>query len=98
MTGGVTNEPVDVRQSDELLTEPFPQQIPYVVMFAEDCAGGTDPYCNEVVGQLEETQRLLAELSPQGRFVSMGGAGHEIYLTDLDAVVAAIEDVLARST
>lgn len=97
LTGGVPVEPVDVRQSDALLTKPFPQQIPYTVMFAEDCAGGTDPYCNKVVGQLEETQLALAKLSPHGRFVSVRGAGHEIYLTDLDRVIAAIKDVLARS-
>ena len=97
LTGGVPAEPVDVRQSDDLLTKPFPQRIPYTVMFAEDCAGGTDPYCNKVVGQLEETQRALAKLSPLGRFVSVRGAGHEIFLTDLDRVIAAIKDVLARS-
>jgi pimeloyl-ACP methyl ester carboxylesterase len=97
LTGGVTEEPVDVRRSDDLLTRPFPHDIPYTVMFAEDCAGGTDPYCNKVVEQLEQTQRALGQLSPQGRFVSVRGAGHEIYLSDLDQVIATIKDVLNRS-
>ena len=97
LTGDVPGEPVDVRSSDILLEEPFPQRIPYTIMFAEDCAGGTDPYCNKVVGQLEDTQRALAELSPNGRFVGVRGAGHEIYLSDMDQVIAAINDVLARS-
>ena len=86
-----------MRESDALLAKPFPQEIPYVVMFAEDCGGGTDPYCNKVVRELEKTQRVLAGLSPEGRFVSVKGAGHEIYLTDLDRVIAAIEDVVERA-
>ncbi len=97
LSGGVPEEPVDVRESDALLAKPFPQEIPYVVMFAEDCGGGTDPYCNKVVRELEKTQRVLAGLSPEGRFVSVKGAGHEIYLTDLDRVIAAIEDVVERA-
>jgi hypothetical protein len=49
------------------------------------------------VRELEKTQRVLAGLSPEGRFVSVEGAGHEIYLTDLDRVIAAIEDVVERA-
>jgi len=98
LSGNVPAEPVDVRESDDLLNEPFPQHIPYAVMFAEDCGGGTDPYCNKVVNKLEATQRALAKLSPQGRFVRVKGAGHEIYLTHIPRVIAAIDDVVARAT
>jgi pimeloyl-ACP methyl ester carboxylesterase len=97
LSGNVPDEPVDVRKSDDLLTEPFPQHIPYAVMFAEDCGGGTDAYCNKVVNNLEATQRALAKLSPQGRFVGVEGAGHEIYLTHLPRVIATIDDVAARA-
>jgi pimeloyl-ACP methyl ester carboxylesterase len=97
MSGNVPDEPVDVRESDDLLNEPFPQHIPYAVLFAEDCEGGTDPYCNKVVDELEATQRALARLSPQGRYVRVKGAGHEIYLTHLPRVIAAIDDVAARA-
>lgn len=97
MVGDVPGEPVDVRRSDGLRTKPFPQQVPYTVMFAEDCGGGTDPHSSKVVGELEDTQRALAKLSPAGRFVGVRGAGHEIYLSDLDQVIATIKDVLARS-
>ena len=67
------------------------------MMFAEDCGGGSDPYCNKVVRELEQTQRALATLNPEGRFASVKGAGHEIYLTDLDRVLAAIDDVAERA-
>jgi pimeloyl-ACP methyl ester carboxylesterase len=97
LTGGVPEEPIDTRGSDALLEEPFPKDIPYTVMFAEDCGGGTDPYCNKVVDELEDTQRELAALGPEGRFISVKGAGHDIFLTDLDEVLAAIDDVLHRS-
>ena len=97
LMGGVREEPVDTRRSDTLLTKPFPQHVPYTIMYAEDCGGGTDPYCNKVVGQLEASQRTLAALSPEGRFVAVKGAGHEIFATDLDRVVAAVKDVMARS-
>ena len=86
-----------MRESDELLAKPFPQEIPYVVMFAEDCGGGSDPYRNKVVRELEQTQRALAALNPEGRFVSVKAAGHEIYLTDLDRVLAAIDAVAERA-
>jgi hypothetical protein len=66
-------------------------------MYAEDCGGGTDPYCNKVVEQLEASQRALAGLSPAGRFVAVSGAGHEIFVTDLDRVVAVVRDVVVRS-
>jgi hypothetical protein len=49
------------------------------------------------VRELAQTQRALAALSPEGRFVSVKGAGHEIYLTDLDRVMAAIGDVTERA-
>lgn len=97
LSGDVPEEPVDVRRSDDLVTKPFPQQTPYTVMFAEDCGAGTDLYCNKVVRELEATQRALAKLNPKGGFIKVSGAGHEIYLTDLDRVVAAIKDVAARS-
>jgi len=97
LSGNVPDEPVDVRQSDDLLTAPFPQRIPYAVMFAEDCGGGTDAYCNKVVKQLEQTQRALANLGRRGVFVGVKGAGHEIYVTHLKRVIAVINDVAARS-
>lgn len=97
LSGGVPGEPVDTRGSDALLTKPFPQHMPYTVMYAEDCGGGTDSYCNKVVRQLEASQRALAALSPEGHFVAVRDAGHEIFATDLDRVVAAVKDVVARS-
>ncbi|MBA3735745.1 MAG: alpha/beta fold hydrolase [Actinobacteria bacterium] len=97
LTGGVPEEPVDTRGSDALVQKPFPQHMPYTIMYAEDCSGGTDLYCNKVVGQLEAAQRALAALSPEGRFVAVRGAGHEIWATDLDRVVAAVKHVMARS-
>jgi pimeloyl-ACP methyl ester carboxylesterase len=97
LSGDVPQEPVDTRTSDALLKEPFPQDLPYTVMYAEDCGAGTDAYCNKVVAQLEASERALASLSPEGRFVAVKGAGHEIFVTDLSSVVSVVKDVMARS-
>jgi pimeloyl-ACP methyl ester carboxylesterase len=97
LSGDVPGEPVDTRASDALLTRPFPQHIPYAIMYAEDCGGGADVYCNKVVEQLEAAHRALAALSQEGRFVPVDRAGHEIFATDLDRVMSVVRDVMARS-
>ena len=97
LSGAVPGEPVDTRSSDRLLASPFPQHVPYTVMYAEDCSGGTDAYCNKVVAQLEAAHRALASLSSEGRFVAVQGAGHEIFATHLARVVSEVEDVMSRS-
>ena len=84
-------------ETDELLSKGMPAGVPYSVMYAEDCGGGTDPYCNKVVDQLRAAHRALAQLSPDGRFVPVEGAGHEIYTTDLDKVLATIAELEARA-
>jgi Alpha/beta hydrolase family len=93
----VAGEPVDTHASSRLLDQPVPASVPYVVMFAEDCGGGTDAYCNKVVRQLEATQRALARRSPLGHFVKVAGAGHEIFAAHLADVVRTI-DQLANSS
>ncbi len=96
LDGGI--ERVVVRETDDLLDKPFPRGIPYTIMYAEDCAGGTDPYCNRVVGQLQDASRALATLTSEGRFVHVEGAGHEIFATDLDKVLGAINEIVRRAT
>jgi pimeloyl-ACP methyl ester carboxylesterase len=97
LSGIGQDEAVDTRQSDQLLRRPFPRGVPYAVMYAEDCGGGTDAYCNKVVKQLESAHRALARLSPNGRFVAVPGAGHEIYTTDLEKVLATVAAVEKRA-
>ena len=96
LDGGI--EPVVVRETDDLLDKPFPHGIPYTIMYAEDCAGGTDPYCNRVVGQLQDASRALAMLTSNGRFIHVKGAGHEIFATNLDRVIAAINEIERPAT
>jgi pimeloyl-ACP methyl ester carboxylesterase len=91
-------EAVDTRGSDRFLTEPVPASIPYVVMFAEDCGGGSDAYCDKVVRELEHTQRNLARRTRSGRFIAVPGASHEIYLTKLPLVLATVEQLAAEGS
>jgi pimeloyl-ACP methyl ester carboxylesterase len=97
LSGRGGDEPVDTRETDQLLADGMPAGLPYVVMYAEDCGGGADAYCLKVVKQLEQAHRALARLSSDGRFVAVKGAGHEIFRTDLPAVLAAIRAVMARA-
>ena len=85
---GANDESVDLRDTDALLEVPFPVEIPYVVMYAEDCAG---EFCDRIRPVLEAATADLADLNELGTFISVKGAGHEIFGTHLDDVVAEIE-------
>ena len=84
---GSNDEAVDLRDSDLILEEPMPPDIPYTVLYAEDCPG---EFCDRIRPVLEDAMADLAELNDLGTFVAVKGAGHEIFASDLDEVLAQI--------
>ena len=54
----------------------------------DDICGRTYPACVAIT-------RALSEGWPEGRF-TQAGSGHELYLSDPDVVVAAVENILDR--
>ena len=85
------DELVDLRDSDLILEEPMPPDIPYAVLYAEDCPG---EFCDRIRPVLEAAMADLAELNDLGTFVAVKGAGHEIFASDLEEVVAQITAVI----
>jgi hypothetical protein len=70
----------------------LPSTMPYAIMFDEDC-GGDEELCSRLRDPLAETTESLAQVGEGGRFVWVEGAGHDIDLTQPQAV----RDTLTRS-
>lgn len=88
---GDNDEGLDLRDTDLTIEEPIADDTPYVVMYAEDCLGD---FCDRIRPVLEAATAEFAELGALGRFVSVPDAGHDIYLTNSDDVVAEIRSML----
>ena len=89
---GETGEPTDFRDTERMLTDPIPPDIPYVVMFDEDCEGDTG-FCRRILPPLTRVTASLAKVGDGGRFVRAKGAGHNIYGTDPPLVLKTIAEV-----
>ncbi|MEJ7772815.1 MAG: alpha/beta hydrolase [Geodermatophilaceae bacterium] len=88
---GANDEGLDLRDTDLTIGEPISDDIPYVVMYAEDCPGD---FCDRIRPVLEAATSEFADLGAQGTFVAVPNAGHEIFLTNLDDVLAEIRSLL----
>jgi pimeloyl-ACP methyl ester carboxylesterase len=91
---GANDESLDLTGSQLMLDEPLDDGITYSILYAEDCSGD---FCDRVRPVLEEVTAELAEVGTGGSFVSVEGAGHEIFASDLDAVMAEIEPLLSST-
>jgi pimeloyl-ACP methyl ester carboxylesterase len=74
-------------------SDPLPPNLPYVVMFDEDCEGDTD-FCGRILPPLTGTTRSLAAVGDGGRFLAAKGSGHNIFEADPELVQDTINDVL----
>jgi pimeloyl-ACP methyl ester carboxylesterase len=93
---GANDEEVSFQSTDGMLADPLPSSMPYTVMFAEDCGGDTE-FCDRVLLPLSAATRTLAAVGEGGSFVWVKGAGHEIFVTDLDTVMEAIDGAWSSS-
>jgi pimeloyl-ACP methyl ester carboxylesterase len=91
---GMNGESIDLRGTDRELTEPIADDIPYVVMFAEDCPGD---FCDRIRPALRAATAELSRIGTGGRFVVVPDSGHDIFLSSHGADIAKeIRTLLAR--
>jgi pimeloyl-ACP methyl ester carboxylesterase len=79
------------RSAREVEASPALASIPIIVVARDPARGFPDP---AEESSWQQGQHELAELSPQGRFVTAKGSGHEIYADRPDVVVAEISALL----
>lgn len=95
---GANNESLDYRASSEqLATLPPPKKIPFHLLISTVAqCDSPDDICARTYPAYESIMRDVSKEWPEGRFTQTQ-AGHEIYLSDLAAVRAALDDVLQRA-
>lgn len=94
---GENPERIDNRPNSSMLTDPLPDAMLYAVMFDDDCGGDTT-FCAKVFAPLAAMGVRLAAVGAGGRYVAVPGAGHSIELTNPNAVIRVVQDVLAEAT
>lgn len=95
---GDNEEGINTTSDESMLTDPLPAQLPYAVMFDEECAGlppplQNEPHCKRMLELLALTAQDLAHVGAHGSYLRVKGAGHNIHLTKPGAVLSTIENV-----
>jgi pimeloyl-ACP methyl ester carboxylesterase len=95
---GDNAEGVNATTNDSMLTGPLPVDLPYAVMFDAYCEDFPPPLrnqrdCTQLVHLLAATDQELARVGAGGRFVWAKGAGHDIQVTQPEAVLATVDRV-----
>lgn len=90
---GENEEGFDYTGSGAMLTDPVPAEVPYVVLFDENCDGDSE-FCDRVLPPLLKVARQLASAGADGSFVRARGAGHEVFATQPDLVLRVVQQVL----
>lgn len=95
---GENEEGIDTRSDESMLTDPLPADMPYAVMFDEECEGLPPPLqnrkdCTRMLSLLELTAKDLAKVGKGGRYIRAKGAGHNIHLTQPDVALATVDQV-----
>lgn len=86
-----------------MLTDPLPADMPYAVMFDEECEGlpptlQNQQDCKRMLSLLEQTAKDLAAVGQGGRFVRLKGAGHDMHVTQPEATNKVIDQVWKEAT
>lgn len=94
---GDNGESLDYREvSDAVVGSPAPRGVPFhlVISTIAQCASPED-ICGRTYPAYEAIMRAVSRQWPGGRFTEVK-SGHEIHVSDLSAVQAAVDDVLSR--
>lgn len=94
---GGNDEHVDLWAAS-ILDAPIAPSIPYTVMYNSASCVKSDTACNEVQPAVERFMDQIVALGSGGRRVDVVGANHAIWETDLDVVLASIEELWAEVT
>ncbi len=95
--GGNNDESIDFAETARMVSDPLPDDLPYVVMFDEDCGGDAD-FCDRVFPALRHSTKLLASVGSGGRFMYVEGGGHDIDLTRPRLTFRTIDEVMAAAS
>lgn len=95
---GENEEGIDTRSDERMLTDPLPADLPYAVLFDEECDNLPPPLqnqqdCTRMLRLLELTAKDLANVGKSGQYVRVKGAGHNIHLTQREVVWATVDQV-----
>jgi hypothetical protein len=94
---GENAEQIDWSDNDSMATDPLPPDLPYHILFDEDCGGDTE-FCDKVLTFLPDLSRMLAEVGDGGEFTWVKGAGHDIDLTRPDVTEETINATWEEAT
>lgn len=99
---GDNDEGIDTRSDESMLTDPLPADLPFVVLFDEECDGLPPPLqnqqdCTRMLRILELTAKDLAKVGQGGRYVRIKGGGHRLYVAHLDDVMKSVEQVWSEA-
>jgi pimeloyl-ACP methyl ester carboxylesterase len=99
---GDNDEGIDTRSDESMLTDPLPADMPYAVLFDEECDNLPPPLqnqedCTQMVMLLELTAKDLAKVGQGGRYVRVKGGGHRLYVAHLDDVMKPVEQVWSEA-
>ena len=92
---GDNDEGVDLRPGSKVLHAKLPPSMPYAIMYGWLCLG--DEFCQRVRPVESADEARLADLGGGGRFVDVKGADHEIYETQMAAVLRSINQIWQRA-
>ena len=90
---GENEESIVFAGTESMLRDPLPPTMPYAVMFDEDCDGDTE-FCKRILPPLTRATKALTEVGERGRFIAAKGAGHNIFETEPELVLATIDEIL----
>ena len=96
-TKGENGESFDYRVSSEQIAEaPAPPDVPFEMLISTIAqCDSPDDICGRTYPAYEAIMEALSQEWPDGGF-SQVESGHEIYIGDLEAVLAIVDRVLAR--
>jgi pimeloyl-ACP methyl ester carboxylesterase len=93
---GNNTEGINTTTNESMLTDPLPADLPYAVMFDASCEDLPPPLqntkdCTRLVQLLAATDQDLAKVGQGGRFVWAKGGGHNLQVTQPEAVLATVD-------
>jgi pimeloyl-ACP methyl ester carboxylesterase len=99
---GDNEEGINTTSNESMLTGRIPADLPYAVMFDEECGGLPPPLqnkadCRRMIDLLELTAKDLASVGKGGSYVRVQGAGHDIHDVKPDAVLSTIDKMWTKA-